>query len=185
MPRSKREGWINSISSIPKTILLEDLISGVLPLDETELSAEEAWELCYQHMAEFVPVVFSQFEARLKDHRRQVKKDMGRSMKEQALMERDRLLFPRKHVNERGEIVFDMHPAKELLRDDVKNKRYANMSIKAFRLTRDEYKVFTIEVFRRRFYQAIRYQKFVNYLEDQRKRKGKLFHVKKRFNNTI
>jgi hypothetical protein len=28
----------------------------------TELSAEEAWEIVYSHMAEFLEVVFSQFK---------------------------------------------------------------------------------------------------------------------------
>lgn len=97
MPTTKNPNFISWRNSIPKRIILEDLIGGILPLEEHELSAEEAWEMCYQHMAEFVTagVVFSQFEARLKDHRRQVKKDLMQSRKGEEAMKKDRLLFPR------------------------------------------------------------------------------------------
>jgi hypothetical protein len=68
MPRSTREGWNNWKKSAAREVLLDDLQQGLLPADAAELSAEEAWEICYQHMAEFVPVVFDQFKERLRDH---------------------------------------------------------------------------------------------------------------------
>ena len=50
-----------------REIILEDLILGYLPLDESELSAEEAWEE-YRKQDDFKLVPFGQFECLLKDH---------------------------------------------------------------------------------------------------------------------
>ena len=68
MPRPRRPGWIDWAKSLAKQIILDDLDCGVLPVDESELSAEEAWELVYSQMAEFIrpeTVVFSQFKEQL------------------------------------------------------------------------------------------------------------------------
>jgi hypothetical protein len=64
-PQSTREGWIKWLSSDAKRIIMEDLICGILPVDANVLSAEEVWNIGYQHMAEFVDVVFLQFKERL------------------------------------------------------------------------------------------------------------------------
>ena len=55
---------------MPKHIIMDDLEKGLLPVDEEEISAEEAWSICYQHMAEFVSagVVFDHFKERIQDH---------------------------------------------------------------------------------------------------------------------
>ncbi len=63
-----REGWIKWKKSRAKIIILGDLQTGILPIDPGEMSAAEAWEVCYRNMAEFNDVVFSQFEERLRDH---------------------------------------------------------------------------------------------------------------------
>jgi hypothetical protein len=67
MPPSKRKGWIEWRDCVPKHIIIDDLQAGILPIDEKEMLAEEAWVVCYQHMAEFVMagVVFDQFKERL------------------------------------------------------------------------------------------------------------------------
>ena len=101
-----------------KAIILEDLEIGLLPVDASELSAEEAWELVYQHMAEFNEVVFSQFEARLRDHRRRAKEQVTRSTRESEALAHDRHIFPRQMENGRGQPVFDLSSAKMLLRAD-------------------------------------------------------------------
>jgi hypothetical protein len=58
----RREGWIIWKPSKARQILLGDLEEGLLPVDADEMSAEEAWDIMYGHMAEFVPVVFSRFK---------------------------------------------------------------------------------------------------------------------------
>jgi hypothetical protein len=115
----RRKNWIDWKKSDARAIILEDLELGILPIDAAELSAEEAWEEAYQNMAEFVNVVFSQFEARLRDHRRRAKEQVHRSARESEALAHDRGLFPRQMANIRGEPVFDLAPAKQLLRLDV------------------------------------------------------------------
>jgi hypothetical protein len=70
MPPSKKPVWIDWRDCVPKHIIMDDLQRGILSLEADELSAEEAWVLCYQHMAEFVSagVVFDQFKERLQGH---------------------------------------------------------------------------------------------------------------------
>jgi hypothetical protein len=152
---------------------MDDLISGVLPVDTNELSAEEAWEICYQHMVEFItpePVIFSQFKERLRDHRKQVGANVIRAGVESAALARDRLLFPRQIENNRGEPVFDLHPAKLLLRGDVTEGRHREMSPKQLQNSREEYQGFTAKKFKHRIYQEVRRQKFINYLNQRRLR---------------
>ncbi len=169
MPRSQNPDWIDWKKSEAKKLILKDLEEGVLSLEVTEVSAEEAWEV-YRHMPEFVSdgVVFSQFKERLRDHRRQVKKLKISSARERQALDHDRQLYPRQHYNHRGEPVFDLHPAKMLLRDDVKNKRHTNMVPSVFQTTHLEYMVFKRNKFKHRIYQEVRRQKFIAYLEAKR-----------------
>jgi hypothetical protein len=126
-----REGWIPWTTNCEtRQILLDDLRSGLLPVNADELSAEEAWDLVYQHMAEFVPVVFSQFKVRLKDHRKQVGADITWDALESEALTHDRSLFPRQtEQNHRGEEpICDLSTAKLLLRDDVEAGKHHHMT---------------------------------------------------------
>jgi hypothetical protein len=141
---------------------------GLLPVDASELSAEEAWELVYQHMAEFNEVVFSQFEARLRDHRRRAKEQVTRSTRESEALAHDRHIFPRQMENGRGQPVFDLSSAKMLLRADVEDGKHLRMKPLQLQRTREEYSNFSAGVFKHRIYQEVRRQKFINYLELKR-----------------
>jgi hypothetical protein len=160
--------WMSWRNSTPRQIVMLDLINGFLPLDPAEMSPEEAWEIHCRHVADFAEAVFSQFKARLADHRRLARRDLHAAAHEAAASAHDRLLFPRQPTNERGELVFDLHPAKRLLRDDLRNQRHVGLTPKAFRLTRADYQEFDLEVFRQRIYQEIRRGKFVNWLNERR-----------------
>jgi hypothetical protein len=168
MPRSTKEGWIDWKKSAARQVLMDDLQCGLLPVDAAELSAEEAWEICYQHMAEFVPVVFSQFKLRLRDHRRQVRADMIRATSESDSLAHDRRLFPRQAENNRGEPVFDLSDAKLLLRADVKEGKHTYMTPSQLQNSRVEYHPFKSRKFKERIYQEVRRVKFINYLEQKR-----------------
>ena len=155
---------------------MEDLISGILPLSAQEMSAEEAWEICYSHMLEFVEpgVVFSQFEARLKDHRKQLSKEHVRAQEEAAALEHDRLLFPRQITKPNGDFVFDLHPAKLILRRIVAEGDHIGVRPKDLWNSRQEFKDFKLAEFTRRIYQEERRKKFIRYL-NRRREKGLQF----------
>ena len=169
----RRDDWIDWKSSETKAIILHDLVNGILPLTEEGLNASEAWEQYYKHLDEVVQegVVYSQFEARLKDHRAKLGAEFRRAREEKAALEHDRALFPRQTCNHHGRLVFDMHPAKKLLRRDVLNGRHANITPSQLRELEPEYKEFDKTEFKRRLYQEIRYNKFLNYLEKKRQDK--------------
>jgi hypothetical protein len=115
--QAKRIDWKNSDA---RKILIKDLQKGSLPLYDHEMSAETAWETRYKMRAEFQDVPFSQFKERLADHRAQVEKDRQAAVRNAAALINSRAIYPRAEYNHKGEKVFDMSPAKQLLRRDIK-----------------------------------------------------------------
>jgi hypothetical protein len=166
-------GWIDWTKAEAREIMLFDLIEGVLPLEEAELSAEEAWEQVYRHMPEFVgpPVVFSQFKERLKTHREQVKKKRVQSIKEQEAFTRHLVLHPSPSHNHRGEPIWNSHPAKKLLASDIKDRLHVGKTPSQFQKRRPEYLEFKPNLFKGRIYQEIRRQKYIFYLNLKRAEK--------------
>ena len=171
-------GWIDWRNSEPRAILIEDLVGGILSLDDDEIPAQVAWDTTYKHLAEFANVPFEQFQARLKDHREQVEGDLGRAYQERNNYFHDRALFPRKLTNHRGEPIFDLHPAKMLLRSDVAEGKHKVMKPLLLWQSRVEYQQFRLEIFRHRIYQEVRRVKFNYWLNEQRKTKHNVMRCK-------
>ena len=162
-----REGWIKWKPSEARKVLFKDLQSGTLAVDQADVSAEVAWDF-YRHEPAFVTVVYSQFKDQLRDHRKQVGEDMTRAAQESEALVHDRLLFPRQMENHRGEPVFDLSPAKLLLRADVEEGRHLQMTPSELKLSRVEYAPFDARKFKHRIYQEVRRKKFINYLNQRR-----------------
>ena len=159
-------GWIDWRKCKSKHIILEDLCEGVIPLTDEEATAEEIWETWYKNMVEFIEeeIVFDQFKERLAAHREQVTKKKVESMRQLELLRHHQSLHPQKTRDHKGQLIFDMHPAKELLRQDVKMNKHKTMSPAALRATQSEYGEFTLDIFRQRIYQEVRRQKFIYFL---------------------
>ena len=159
--QAKRIDWKNSEA---REILIKELQNGNLPLDERALSAKEAWEKTYSKIAEFKDVPFSQFADRLADHRKQVEKDHNASIRNEVALLNSRSVYPRAAFKHNCEKVFDMSPAKDLLRSDIK----ANFAQKAkktpeeIRLSRPEYLEFKKDAFHNHVRQEERRRKRVN-----------------------
>ena len=146
-------------------MLIEDLVTNMLPLDMTECSANEAWYSYYSHLEEFKDVPLEQFRERVSAHCEQVNGDLGRAIMEEAYYVHDWRLHPWQTTNGRGELVFDLHPAKLLLRDDVANNRHVGLRPLQLWSKREEYKEFDLPIFKERIYQEIRHTKFINWME--------------------
>jgi hypothetical protein len=58
---------------------------------------------------------------------------------EEILYERDKLMHTRQDCNKRGELVFDLYPAKLLLREDVESGENKQMTPSDFQATRPEF----------------------------------------------
>jgi hypothetical protein len=156
-------GWINWRKAAAREIILEDLEPGGILNGLDHLSATDVWEF-YRKLPQFELVVFSQFEERLKCHREQAGPLSEMAKRDAAAVLHDRSLYERCPNNTRGELVFDMHPAKHLLRADVKNKLHETLKPYALQQTRPEYMMFKKEIFKHRIYQEIRHQKFLHFL---------------------
>ena len=126
----------------------------------------------YKLFPAFKDVVFDQFKDRLAGHRKQAAKEQFRALQEEQYWIHDRELYPRQPKNERGELVFDMTPAKMLLRDDIRNKLHLKKykTSRSLQKSRPEYQLFKPEKFKDRLYQEIRYQKYIHYLDVKRKK---------------
>jgi hypothetical protein len=134
---------------------MDDLQSGILAVDPADMPAEEAWDICYSHMAEFVPVVFSQFKEQLRDHRKQVGADITRAARELEYLAHDRSLFPRQTENHRGEPVFDLSAAKLFLRADIAEGKHHQLTPSQLQQSRVEYHPFSAKNFKHRIYQEV------------------------------
>lgn len=168
--RKTHSRWIDWTKCLTRQIILDDLTSGLIPMDT---SAEDAWNGWYKELAEVKVdgVVFSQFKARFADHKKQVNGKKKQSAVEEKAFERHCCLKPRSTHNERGDPIWDTHPAKLLLRDDVKDKKHKSMTPSALHETRPEYKQFRLKTFAGHIHQEVRYQKFQFYLELKRAEK--------------
>jgi hypothetical protein len=95
---------------------------------------------------------------------------------EEILYERDKLMHPRQDRNNRGELVFDLHPAKLLLREDVESGEHERMTPSDFQATRPEYMLLKPNKFKERIYQEVKRKKYLYYLGlkrmQERKKRG-------------
>lgn len=166
--RKRREGFIDWRNSEAKAALLKHLLDGVLTLDESEVSAEEAWATRYSNMTEFANVVFEQFKLQLKAHRKLIKEKTSAANVQEAALQHDRRIYPEKTHYESGRPIFRMSPAQSLLGADVRDGRHREMTPATLKSSRPEYDEWALPIFRQRIYQEVRRQKFINYLEWKR-----------------
>jgi hypothetical protein len=155
-PKPKYIKWVDREA---KKILIADLEEGILDVDAP--SAKNAWEECYSKLAEFANVPFKQFQKRLADHREQHQRRLSKATMEEILYERGKLMHPRQDRNNRGELVFDLHPAKLLLREDVESREHEPMTPSDFQATRPEYMLFKPNKFKERIYQEVKRKKYL------------------------
>jgi hypothetical protein len=176
MAPSKKPGWVDWRTNPGRAVVIQDLRPGGPLYQRDNITAEEIFPW-YKQLPAFADVVFDQFQARLKDHRLAASKSTHLAIQEQQYLEHDRRLYPRQSHNERGELVFDMHPAKLLLREDIKRNVHLTTYKTAAQLkaSRAEYEPFKDNKFAERIRQEIKLQKYFNYLRLKREaiRNGK------------
>lgn len=160
--------WENSPA---REVILDDLRSGVLPLENEDMTARQAWDLVYSHLIEFHGVEYAQYYRNLRSHRAQVKKQRSNISWMVTALEHDRRLHPARTKNARGEPIFHLTIAKAALEQDVKDKKHLKMKPAQLQKTRECYKVFRLAIFRQKIYQEIRAQKFNFYLNIKRAQK--------------
>lgn len=166
MPRPKNPEWIIWQSSSARAIIIEDLEPGGILYQRDYIPATDIWDF-YKALPQFKKVVYSQFETRLKDHRRQASGRVHQWTQEAQYLARDRQLHPRQSHNHRGG-VFDLSPAKALLREDIENNEHTRMTPSKLQTSREAYKPFKAEKFKDRIHQEVRRSKYIYYLNLKR-----------------
>ena len=169
----KNPNWVKWRKHPAREIILEDLNYGGWLHDELKEDGDLNLAMVFaiynhKHPEVFNEIDFSQFKARMEDYMTTNKERRERSNMQHQWMMNDRKLHPWQSRNDRGELVFDLHPAKQLLREDVKAGTHVGMAPKQFQETRAEYQEFGRNIFRQRIYLEERYQKYLNWLEEKR-----------------
>ena len=170
MPISKKPGWIAWRSCAARAIIIRDLLPGGALFERDTVSAEDILPWYKEKYPEqFGIVVLDQFKARLESHRKQASEEHAVAQQEEECFAHDRKFYPRKTHNERGEPVFDMSPAKPLLRQDIKDEMHLHYKTsRKLQLSRVEYKPFKPRIFQDRILQEIRLKKYIHYLQLKR-----------------
>ena len=174
--KSNKPGWVDWWHCEAREVLLNDLgPGGLLYGDDCDQIHPETLFGFYKVFYEdtFKGIVYEQFEKRLADHRKQVGIKRNMAKRDEIALRNDRELFPRQKKNGKGQLVFDLHPAKMLLREDIKNKKHRKYKPSQLRCTRKEYKEFSKEIFKYRVKQEIRRDRYLRYLENKRQEKKK------------
>jgi hypothetical protein len=78
-----------------REVIMDDLLTGIMPLKSSEILAWEAWDQVYSNLIEFHGVEYDQYYQNLRSHRRQVEKQLGNSKWLRSALEHDRILTPR------------------------------------------------------------------------------------------
>lgn len=86
--------------------------------------------------------------------------------------------FPRPIKTNRGEPFWDNHPAKLLLREDVKAGKHLEMKPILLHQTRSEYKAVSLKTFRQHIYQEKRHQKELPMRVSRRNKKAQYKYEK-------
>ena len=72
----------------------------------------------------------------------------------------------------RGELIIDLSPIKELIREDIQDGKHEGLTALQFQGTRPEYNKIKPEKFKHRLYQEIQRKKFIFYCKLEHLKKG-------------
>ena len=115
---------------------------------------------------------YPKFAIYCKDLMAQVAVEMRQVRLDNIAAEQHMRDFPRHHLNKRGYPHWDTHAARELLEVDVANKLHEKMKPQKLRYTRNAYKEFSIDVFRKRVNQEAAKQRAAKFWAHKSNKKG-------------
>lgn len=144
MPEAKAVPWQHSEA---KKVLTSDILDG-------SASSDMSWRQVFAMREDLYTPYKKNFATNLRNLRKSLKSLQERADEDRAAVVHDLALFPRSSVNPRGEPRFDGSEAQRLLKQDVANEDEGEgLKPMAFWLSRDEYQVFRLVVFRDHLYQ--------------------------------
>ena len=172
MPKGKTPGFIDWRNCRTKEIILEDLLSGLIPA-EPDL-ANSAWRHYYSKLEEVKKekVIKKQFVKRFTDHCAQVTTKKEKSQKDFKAFLKYRDKNKQVFHKENGKPLFYLHPAYELLKQDIMEGKHEIMTAGVLRSTRTAYQDFDNKEFAQRVYQEVRRRKFIAFVNEKRRLKA-------------
>lgn len=114
---------------------------------------------CKNHPS-FAEFSYENFPARLRALRIAIKERRERAEDDELALAHDRLIHPKPTHDVRGYPQWDGHEAHRLLKEDIDNGLHKQMKPKELWDTRDEYKEFPLDVFRKHIHQEVTSRKF-------------------------
>ena len=143
----KETKWITSYA---RQKLTEDIVDGVVTED---MDAKSVYEM---HEGLYKPFKFMNFKQNIKSCHAAVKRDKGHAQNDAAEIAHDRDLHPPVQTNARGYPRWHGSDAERWLKHDMNLQQHMQMTPKELQNTRDEYKVFPLQVFRDHIHQEKR-----------------------------
>ena len=150
------QAWIGSSARL----VLEQLImSGEIPA--TGMTPKAVWETFCLGRLEFEGFRYKNFPSRLWSMRAQIEANSQRSARENAAFVRDQEFFPVSAVTNRGKPRWQGSAAERLLKADIAEMLNDRMTPAALQRTREEYRPFDSDVFRKHIHQEVRLRKYI------------------------
>jgi len=144
----KKPKWRNSKARAMLVRMLMDKQSNVHKMTWKESHASHKW------FQEYDPMLFQRY---VRDLRKANPQKVAVVTEDNEIIKRELNRFPRPTKTNRGEPFWDTHPAKLLLRGDVKAGKHLDMKPALLHQTRSEYKAFSLKTFRAHVYQEKRH----------------------------
>jgi len=157
--------------SVAKYYLEQDLLDGTIPLDWREMSYKDAFKT-RPEFAQFDGARL--FQGRLQRARARAKGNRNNSAQELAALKADRLIYPEKTTDHRGNPVWEGSQAQAYLILDVRLGNHKGIKPEAFHQTRQAYQDFPLDVFRNHIYQQVCRVKWVAHLKNDQRAKFNL-----------
>jgi len=165
----KKPKWRNSKARAMLVRMLMDKQSNVHKMTWKEIHASHEW------FQEYDPMLFQRY---VRDLRKANPQKVAVVTEDNETIKRELNRFPRPTKTNRGEPFWDTHPAKLLLRGDVKAGKHLDMKPALLHQTRSEYKAFSLKTFRAHVYQEKRHQKELPMRVNRRNKKAQYKYEK-------
>ena len=114
---------------------------------------------------------YSDFAARLRQARARAGKKTVRAKADAEALKHDRMIFPERTEDAKGEPVWQGSKAQELLRRDLKDKEKMKLRPKLLHMEEEEYLEFSLENFRNRIYSERKAMQRIVYIKKKRAKK--------------
>ena len=131
--------------------------------EKTKVHTMSAEQLMDSHDC-FKPYGIENFRAYLKDVDKRTRKLRSVIDKEEEAFRSFRVKHPRNELTNRGVPFWDVHPAKDLLEQDIMDGMAAQLKPKKLWSTRAEYQEYTLKNFTEHYYQEINFSSRLNAL---------------------